>query len=945
MSLGKQSQNGNSALLSANQLTKRYVLGLALIAALTLLSQGVIQFLVADQQYDSRVVNIAGLQRMLSQKISKLSCNLSSNYPDRPSTEAQARYRDELAAAVSLWERSHTGLIRGDSEMGLPGNNSKEVLALFAGIQAHHQGMVAAAKALLSSPPSVAALAQSNADIAAHEAAFLQGMNDIVFRYDLEAKAKVDLAKWLEIGLLGVTLLVLALEARFIFAPAARRIQRDTQRLIDQESQQRTTLDSAIDGILSLDAKGCLIDFNPAAETIFGWTKEEVVGRSMIDLLVPARHRQKHQNALASFVQARRSDIMNRRIEITALRRDGSEFPVELTVTPIRRNGEDIFIGYIRDITEQRLAQQRLRIAATAFESDQGMMVTDTKQVILSTNRAFTEITGYSAQEVRGQTPRLLSSGRHNAGFYAAMWNAIERTGSWQGEIWNRRKSGEVYAEWLTLSEVRDDAGHPTHYVGIFGDMTQRKQAEEEINTLAFYDPLTHLPNRRLLLDRLKQAMVYSDRSARHGALLFLDLDNFKNLNDTLGHDIGDLLLQQVALRLSACVREGDTVARLGGDEFVLMLEDLSELAPEAAAQAEVVAGKVLSALNEPYQLADHAYRGTPSIGVTLFTCNQGATDELLKRADLAMYQAKAAGRNAVRFFDAEMQTAVNNRVALETDLREGILQGQFLLYYQAQVDAQTNVTGVEVLLRWQHPRRGLVLPYEFIPLAEETGLIVPLGLWVLETACAQIKQWETEPWMNQLVVAVNISFKQLHRNDFVNQVLAVLDKTRANPQRLKLELTESLLVRDVEGVIAKMTALRAKGVSFSLDDFGTGYSSLCNLKRLPFDQVKIDRTFVRNIMSDPDDAAIAKMVVSLAASMGLEAIAEGVEVRAQRDYLASQGCRAFQGYLYSRPIPLREFERLVTHDQPISETQDLTGAPDSPTSTSHVVKPSILVD
>ena len=454
-----------------------------------------------------------------------------------------------------------------------------------------------------------------------------------------------------------------------------------------------------------------------------------------------------------------------------------------------------------------------------------------------------------------------------------------------------------------------DATGKPVLQVGAMQDITERKAAAGEIEQLAFYDPLTGLPNRRLLLDRLRQAMASSTRSERYGALLFLDLDNFKTLNDTLGHDIGDLLLQQVAQRLATCVREGDTVARLGGDEFVVMLEDLSENMQEAATQTETVGEKILAVLNQSYQLASHRHHSTPSIGVTLFTDHQGTIDDLLKRADMAMYQAKASGRNALRFYDPEMQAAVTTRAALEADLREAVLKGQFLLYYQAQVDGAGRLTGVEALLRWQHPRRGLVSPLEFIPLAEETGVILPLGLWVLETACTQLTAWAVRPEMAHLSIAVNVSAHQLHHRDFVDQVLAMLDHTGANPQRLKLELTESLLVADVEGVIAKMTALRAKGVGFSLDDFGTGYSSLSYLKRLPLDQLKIDQGFVKNILTDSNDAAIAKMVVALAESLGLAVIAEGVEIKEQSDFLARQGCHAYQGYLFGRPLPLAEFE------------------------------------
>jgi diguanylate cyclase (GGDEF)-like protein/PAS domain S-box-containing protein len=561
---------------------------------------------------------------------------------------------------------------------------------------------------------------------------------------------------------------------------------------------------------------------------------------------------------------------------------------------------------------EKRIIKTNLRLSATAFESQEGMMITDANSVILRVNRAFSEITGYSPEDFVGKVPNLLKSGRHDAAFYAAMWEDIERTGVWQGEIWNRRKNGDVYPAWLMITAVKDDEGLTTHYVGTSTDVTERKKAEDEIKNLAFYDPLTGLPNRRLLLDRLRHAMASSSRSARHGALLFLDLDNFKTLNDTRGHDIGDLLLQEVAQRLGTCVREVDTVARLGGDEFVVMLEDLSDNLLEAATQTEIVGEKILSTLNQTYHLADYACHSTPSIGVTLFADHQGPIDDLLKRADLAMYQAKAAGRNTLRFFDPEMQAVVSTRAALEADLREAVIKKQFLLYYQAQVDSAGRPTGVEVLLRWQHPLRGLVSPLEFIPLAEETSLILPLGHWVLETACAQLTVWAARPEMAHLTVAVNVSARQFHHADFVDQVLAVLDHTGANPKRLKLELTESLLVDDVEGVIAKMTALKAQGVSFSLDDFGTGYSSLSYLKRLPLDQLKIDQSFVRDILIDTNDSAIAKMVVALAESMGLAVIAEGVEIEAQKEFLARSGCHAYQGFLFSRPLPVGEFEALI---------------------------------
>ncbi len=561
-------------------------------------------------------------------------------------------------------------------------------------------------------------------------------------------------------------------------------------------------------------------------------------------------------------------------------------------------------------------ANADLRIAAIAFESQEGMFITNAGNVILRVNQAFTDITGYTAAEAVGQTPQLFSSGRHDAKFFAEMYESIQRCKSWQGEIWNRRKNGEVYPEWLTITSVVDSDGALTHFVSTLTDISQRKAAEEEIQYLAFYDPLTRLPNRRLLTDRMQQALASCARSSRRGALLFIDLDNFKILNDTLGHDKGDLLLQQVALRLTACVREGDSIARLGGDEFVLMLEDLNENANEAATQAEAIGEKILAALNRPYDLAGHEYHNTPSIGITLFEDHQNSVDELMKHADLAMYEAKKAGRNTLRFFDPRMQATISARAVLEQDLREGLKAQQFLLFYQPQVDAAGRITGMEALVRWQHPQRGLVSPALFIPLAEETGLIAPLGQWVLETACNQLVAWAAQADRAHLTIAVNVSARQFRQPDFVEQVLGVLKRSGANPHQLKLELTESLLLDNVEEIISKMTALKACGIGFSLDDFGTGYSSLAYLKRLPLDQLKIDQSFVRDLLTDPNDAAIARTIVALAQSLGLSVIAEGVETRAQRDCLAAQGCHAYQGYLFGRPLPLADFELLLS--QPV---------------------------
>lgn len=575
-----------------------------------------------------------------------------------------------------------------------------------------------------------------------------------------------------------------------------------------------------------------------------------------------------------------------------------------------------VLIYGIRKLRKQtknlRETKEQFRIAATAFESQEGMMVTDDNNVILRVNNAFTKITGYSPEEAVGQTPKLLGSGRHNNEFYATMWESINTLGAWEGEIWNRRKSGEVYPQKLTITTVKDTLGVITNFVATLIDITASKAAADEIKNLAFYDPLTQLPNRRLLLDRLQQALASSSRSEKRGALLFLDLDHFKDLNDSLGHDIGDLLLQQVAQRLVACIREGDTVARLGGDEFVVLLEDLSKDEIDTATHTEAIGEKILSVLNQPYILDSHEHRSTPSIGATLFNDHESSVESLLKQADIAMYEAKASGRNALRFFDPKMQEIITSRLDNEAELRKAIEEQQFELYYQIQVDNNSQVLGAEALIRWQHPEKGLIPPLDFIPLAEEIGLILPIGQWVLDTACAQLKLWEQNTHTKHLTIAVNVSAKQFNQVDFVDQVKTILQHHEINPALLKLELTESMLVKDINDIIIKMDTLSKIGVRFSLDDFGTGYSSLQYLKRLPLNQLKIDQSFVRDIATDESDRAIVLTIITMAHGLGISVIAEGVETVEQRELLLESGCTKYQGYLYSRPIVIDEFEALV---------------------------------
>jgi|GEM_PF-731531 len=556
---------------------------------------------------------------------------------------------------------------------------------------------------------------------------------------------------------------------------------------------------------------------------------------------------------------------------------------------------------------ERQDADAHIRDQASLLDKAQdAIVVRSIEHRILFWNKSAERLYGWTAAEALGQPADSLL-GDDTAALRAAATTVL-RSGDWSGEITRRDKSGKALTVEVRWTLLNDDAGRPKAILSIDTDISQRKADEREIRHLAFYDALTGLPNRLLMLDRLRHAMALGGRGRRTGALLYIDLDNFKTLNETLGHDRGDLLLRQVAARLLAAVDEGDTVARFGGDEFLVMLENLSAHTEEAAARTRSVGETILAALNRPFLLDDYEHFSTSSIGATLFDNEQGTVGELLKRADLAMYQAKAAGRNTMRFFDPEMQTAVLRRAGLEADLRQAMPLGEFRLHYQPQLRSDGRVTGAEALLRWTHPQRGPVSPAVFIPLAEDSGLILPLGRWVLETACAQLAQWAREPHTAQLSVAVNVSARQLRQPGFADEVLAVLAATGAPPHKLKLELTESLLVDDIEVTIAKMNLLKKSGVGFSLDDFGTGYSSLAYLKRLPLEQLKIDQSFVRDLLSDPNDAAIMCTIVALGQSLGLGVIAEGVETDPQRAFLERHGCHAYQGYLFSRPLAADQF-------------------------------------
>lgn len=705
--------------------------------------------------------------------------------------------------------------------------------------------------------------------------------------------------------LLAVTLILLAFYRRQVHIARQRT---EAERALRRESEKNLALlHNASDGIHILDPDGNVIEASDSFCAMLGYTRAEIIGMNVSAWDANFSRSEIPQVILRQFSKNERSQFETRH-----RRKDGTLFDVEVSGFPLVLDGKPALFNSSRDITERKLSLAALNIAATAFESQEGILVADANSKILRVNSAFTEITGYSKEEVIGKNPRILSSGRHDAGFYSTMWESLNTSGVWKGEIWNRRKNGEIYPEYLTITAVKDQSNNVTNYVASLADITHRKTAEQEIKNLAFFDPLTQLPNRRLLLDRLQQALSSCSRSGKTGAILFIDLDNFKNLNDTLGHDIGDLLLKGVAQRLESCVREGDTVARLGGDEFVVLLADLSKIPLESAKQTELIGEKILVELNEPYQLGQFECHSTPSIGVSVFADHKIKIDELLKQADIAMYQAKKEGRNTLRFFDPKMQESISTRANLEIGLRRALSDGQFQLLFQPQVDRSQRVIGAEALIRWQHPERGRISPLEFIPLAEETGLILPIGQWVLDTACAQLKAWEKTAVTRDLVLAVNVSAKQFHQFDFAAQVKATIERYAIEPTHLKLELTESMLQINIDDTISIMMALKQMGVRFSLDDFGTGYSSLQYIKRLPLDQLKIDRSFVNEIISDVGDKAIVTTIIAMAHSLNINVIAEGVETDGQRLQLIELGCVHFQGYLFGKPMTIEAFNDLL---------------------------------
>ena len=709
-----------------------------------------------------------------------------------------------------------------------------------------------------------------------------------------------------------------------LYLSVLRPMKRQHQLLVRQMDEltiSAATFNSQ-EGVIVTDVNHRIIKINTAFTRITGYTSDEILGETPAVLQSGKQDKEFYSELLHSLAHSNywQGEIWNRR-------KNGEIYPELLSISAVTSNtGNKYFVGIFSDISKLKKSESALRVAATAFESAEGMIITDFRNCIIRSNSAFTEITGYPADEVLGKNPKLLSAGVHDDEFYNEMWVSINTTGKWEGEIWNQRKNGEVYPEHLTITAVKDSAGCVTNYIGAFTDITKFKKAEEEIKKLAFYDPLTHLPNRQLLLDRLQQAISTSAHTHQYGALMFIDPNNLTTLNDTMGHDKGDLLLLNIAQRISACLHKCDmssnlnaTAARLIGDKFAILITNLNNDQLQAAEQTEEIGLKIIASLNQPYWLGTVEYHGSFSIGATLFDAEQKLKSELFKQADIAMSQAKNAGQNNFRFFDPRMQDIINERSTLEGELRKAVNREELRLYYQIQVDNDGRKLGAEALIRWIHPERGIISPAQFIPLAEETGLIVPIGHWVIETACAQLSEYASNNLTGNLVLSINVSAQQFQQEDFVLQIKESVERHAINPNQLKIELTEGVLVKDIDHTILVMNQLKEIGVQLSLDDFGTGYSSLQYLKRLPLDQLKIDQSFVRDIASDNNDQAIVITIIAMAHSLGLEVIAEGVETENQRKFLADNGCFHYQGYMFGQPVPIDKFNEMLNCPPPLN--------------------------
>jgi len=658
-------------------------------------------------------------------------------------------------------------------------------------------------------------------------------------------------------------------------------------------------------GIILTDEHGTILSVNQAVTRVTGYLPEEIIGKNPRILQSGRQSLSFYQNLWREVGKkgSWQGEIWNRR-------KNGEEYLQWLNLISIRDDLEQPlhYIAILSDMTEQKKQEESLLLAHKVIENTfEGVMITDNQKKIISVNPAFTKVTGYSTEEAVGQNPRFLQSGRQNLEFYQTMWMSIHKNGGWQGEIWNRRKNGDIYPEWLSISAVKNGNGQITNYVGVFSDISERKRAEERLEQLAHYDLLTGLPNRFLFNEKLKSALFHARRYKHYVALLFIDLDRFKTVNDTLGHAIGDRLLRLAGERLVDCLRRDDIVSRWGGDEFTVLLDNIHMVEHVAR-----IAAKITQSISCPFIIEGQEIRVTPSIGISVYPNDGIEIEELMNHADTAMYLAKERG-NTFQFYTSEIGESSSKLVGLEVRLRKALDQSEFQLYYQPKVSLETGaLEGLEALLRWKQPENGWIPPSEFIPLAEKTGLIRPIGEWVLRTVCRHSKVWKKQGFP-PIRVAINLSMSQFQQENWVQTVYRILQEEEVSPKTIELELTESTIMHDPEGIISMLKELKSVGIHLSIDDFGTGYSSLSYLKRLPIDVLKIDQSFVNDLSENPDDATIIKAIITLAHSLELKVVAEGVEREEQLRFLEGEGCDMAQGYFFSRPLAAEQVPAMFT--------------------------------
>ena len=695
-----------------------------------------------------------------------------------------------------------------------------------------------------------------------------------------------------------------------------RELQAAQARRTHFQSEQRfrATFEQAAVGIAHVGLDGRWLRVNHKLCVITGYTEEELLTRDRPSITYP----DDMPDELNSMQQLLAGEVPSSTKEIRHVRKDGSLVWVNLTWSLTRTStGEpDYFIEVIEDITERKEATEQLRLFARIFDTiNEGVIVTDSANNIVLVNPAFSSITGYSAAEAIGKNPRLLHSGLMDKVFYDKMWQSIKKTGRWQGEITDRRKNGESYVEWLSISTMKDERGEFSHHIAVVSDISERKAAEEHMVYIAQHDFLTDLPNRMMLHDRLTQAIAHAGREQRKVAVMFLDLDRFKAINDTLGHLVGDKLLQLVAGRISSVARTSDTVSRLGGDEFAIMLPYI-----ENTDDIAMIAVKLLASIAGPYMVDGNEIEVTTSIGISVFPEDGIDSESLIAHADAAMYQAKGSGRNNYQFFTREMNRRTLERILIKNKLIHALERNELFLLYQPQVDLQSGrIIGAEALVRWDNPLYGKVLPAQFIPIAEENGLIPPIGEWVLREACRQNQEWRKQGLM-KITMAVNLSAVQFRQKNLGEIIKAILHESGLAPSGLELEITEGVVMQDAEAAILLLEDMKAMGLKLSVDDFGTGYSSLSYLKRFPIDKLKIDQSFVRDLTTDTDDAVIVSTIISMAHSLKLKVIAEGVESAEQLAFLKQQGCDEIQGYYFSQPVTAEEFTKLISSGRELFE-------------------------